>query len=460
MKQNNISYPQYPEYKASNVEWIKEIPKHWDVWKTTHGFNTIGSGTTPKSDNSEYYNGDINWITTSELRENEIFESKQKITDLALEDYSALELYPPDSIIIAMYGATIGRLGILKTNSTVNQACCVLSEPKAFKEKFFFYWLQYRKSILISLSVGGGQPNLSQDDLKSLRVPLPPLPEQKAIATFLDHQTTRIDQLIEKKKRILDLLDEQRQATITRAVTKGIDPNAKKKDSGIEWLGEVPEHWDVTKVKFTGSIKYGLGEPPEKLEGGLPFIRATDIYRGIINSDKLQYINPDAVPWSRKPELKAKDILVVRSGAYTGDSAIVPDEWEGAIAGYDMVYTSNTADPEFVANAFLSKYVLEAQFHIARSRAAQPHLNAEELGNCMLLLPPMKEQKEIVTFLKKMTTKLDYLKSKIIKAINHLEEYRSSLITQAVTGKIDVRNEVTEQEVSYAAEEGEAYTTN
>ena len=145
----------YPAYKDSGIEWLGEIPEHWEVWKVTHGFGSIGSGTTPKSDNDLYYEGTIPWITTSELREAEIFETSQKVTEQALRDYFALKLYAKGSLAIAMYGATIGRLGILGINATVNQACCVFSEPSVFDTKFFYYWLWMRRPILVSLSTGG-----------------------------------------------------------------------------------------------------------------------------------------------------------------------------------------------------------------------------------------------------------------------------------------------------------------
>lgn len=128
------------EMKDSGIDWLGAIPKHWEVWKTAHGFNKIGSGTTPKSDNPEYYNGEILWVTTSELREKPISDTKNKVTDLALCDYN-LKYFSPGAVIIAMYGATIGRLGMLKNKATVNQACCVFDEPTRFNSMFLYYWL-------------------------------------------------------------------------------------------------------------------------------------------------------------------------------------------------------------------------------------------------------------------------------------------------------------------------------
>ena len=172
---------EYPEYKPSNLPWLGDIPSHWEVWKVTHGFNRIGSGTTPKSDNPLFYDGTIPWITTSELREDTILDTSQRVTKEAVALHSALKVYPQGSLAIAMYGATIGRLGILGMDATVNQACCVFSEPTVFDTRFVYYWLWMRRPVLISLSTGGGQPNLSQDDLKKLWIPVPRIGEQRAI---------------------------------------------------------------------------------------------------------------------------------------------------------------------------------------------------------------------------------------------------------------------------------------
>jgi restriction endonuclease S subunit len=437
-----MRYERYKNYKNSGIDWLGEVPDNWEVWKASHGFELIGSGTTPRSENLGYYDGDIPWVTTSELRENIINDTFKKLTADALKDYSALKMYPIGTLLIAMYGATIGRLGILGISATVNQACCAFVKPKEFDTRFVFYWLQYRKPIIISLSSGGGQPNLNREELCNIRIPVPDLDEQRAIAFFLDRETERIDSLIEKKQRQIELLQKKRAALISQAVTKGLDPNVKMKDSGVQWLGKVPEHWIVSRIKYCGRIKYGLGEPPAQKDDGLPFVRATDIDAGKISLDAVNRVDPSDVPWSRDPSLKANDILVVRSGAYTGDSAIVPPELEGSIAGYDMVLRVSNGCPEFVAYALLSKYILDGQIMLERMRAAQPHLNAEELGSMILLLPPFQEQIIIAEYLDKECAKNQELMVKIKQSIECSERYRTALISAAVTGKIDVRNEV------------------
>jgi type I restriction enzyme S subunit len=208
--------------KDSGVGWLGEIPVKWEVLKATWLFS-IGSGTTPSSDDPAYFGGDIPWITTSELRESEIWSTEKSVSALALSDYSSLKVHPAGSVAVAMYGATIGRLGILRVRATTNQACCVFSEPRGVDPQFWYYWLQMYRPFLISLGYGGGQPNLSQDLLRSLRVPVPPEAEQQQIVEFLVVATVQVDSLIDKVRSAITHLRELRTALISAAVTGKID---------------------------------------------------------------------------------------------------------------------------------------------------------------------------------------------------------------------------------------------
>jgi len=275
----------------------------------------------------------------------------------------------------------------------------------------------------------------------NLRIPWPPKDQRAYIASFLDEETTRIDALISKKHCQLELLEEKRTALITQAVTKGLNPCVKMKDSGVEWLGEVPAQWEVASVKRLAGISYGLGQPPKEIQNGIALIRATDISRGAIDLSKCLRVDPNDVPAGRNAFLKPGDIIVVRSGAYTGDSALVPNELAGAVAGYDMIVRCSNCTSQFMAYVLLSS-LMAYQMTMAASRAAQDHLNAEQLGNCTLALPPVEEQFSIVRYLDGATTRIDALKKRIQHSIELLQEYRSALISAAVTGQIDVREEV------------------
>ena len=211
--------------KDSDVKWIGQVPEGWSKRKVFHAFQTIGSGTTPPSKEPQWYQGGtIPWITTSELRENEVVETKKCITTEAMEKFSALKIFPVGSLAIAMYGATIGRLGFLGVPATTNQACCVLSGARDLHIRFVYYWLlAFRGDIVKLFSAGGGQPNINQEAIANLWVPSPELDQQANITTILDRKTARIDVLIAKAEQSITLLKERRAAFITAAVTGQID---------------------------------------------------------------------------------------------------------------------------------------------------------------------------------------------------------------------------------------------
>ena len=208
------------EMKDSGIKCIGKIPKHWSLKKISHIVNFIGSGTTPKSNMKEYYeNGKENWLITGDLNDNEIYETTKKITAKALEDTS-LKTYPQNSLVIAMYGATIGKLGILKVKSTVNQACCVLNFDTQQDVDFWFNSFIGNREYLISLGYGGGQPNISQETIRGLRLPSPPnKSEQILISKILKTKSKKINDLIKKHIKKKNLLREYRQSLISSVVT-------------------------------------------------------------------------------------------------------------------------------------------------------------------------------------------------------------------------------------------------
>ncbi|WP_103589253.1 restriction endonuclease subunit S [Campylobacter concisus] len=207
------------KFKNSGVEWLGEIPSHWKNIKTTHIFNRIGSGTTPTSTNTKYYDGEINWLQTGDLADDIIYKTSKKITHKALKDFSTLKIYPKNSLVIAMYGATIGKVGILDIETTTNQACCVLSDTKQILEKYAFYWFLASKNNIISLGYGGGQPNISQDLIKSLRITLPPKSEQEKIVEYIETKTAKIDKLVNLEQEYIKSLKEYKASLIDSVVT-------------------------------------------------------------------------------------------------------------------------------------------------------------------------------------------------------------------------------------------------
>ena len=312
-------------------------------------------------------------------------------------------------------------------------------------------YLSYLHSHLYSIRLNArsikqttGIQNLDSRSYLGERVGFAPLSEQVAIVRFLDHADRRIRRYIRAKEKLIELLEEQKQATIHQAVTGQIDvrtgqPYPAYKDSGVEWLGEVPEHWEVRRMKTFSQIRYGLGQPPREAADGLPLIRATNVSRGQIVEEDMVYVDPTDVPAGRNALLSEGEIIVVRSGAYTADSAIIPKRYSGAVTGYDMVVTVTGALPEFVAFAVLAAYVRDDQLVVASLRAAQPHLNAEELGSALVLVPRLHEQGPIAEFLDKTTSDIDAAIEFTQRQTALALEYRVRLIADVVTGKLDVR---------------------
>lgn len=206
--------------RPSGIDWIGDIPEHWTIRKTAQIFHGIGSGTTPTSGSNKYYSEDgVNWLQTGDLNDGNINNTSKKITTTALTDFSSLKIYPKGSIVIAMYGATIGKLGKLNIETTTNQACCVLPKSNEIDNDFAFYVFWAGKRALINSAYGGGQPNISQDTIKSFKLALPPLSEQQAIADYLDKKCAAIDGLKAKLTKKRETLTELRQSIISEVVT-------------------------------------------------------------------------------------------------------------------------------------------------------------------------------------------------------------------------------------------------
>ena len=430
----------YPTYKDSGVEWLGAIPEHWENWKISHAFQKIGSGTTPSTNRYDYYDGDVPWINTSELRENIITDTSVKITKKALLDNSVLNLYSPGTLLIAMYGATIGRLGILGITACTNQACCALANPILLDTKFVFYWLWMRRNELIILSSGGGQPNINQEKIRSIKIPAPPLPEQQKIAEFLDQETGKIDKLITKKERLIELLKEKRTALISHAVTKGLNPDVPMKDSGVEWLGEIPEHWKVKRLKFfTRQIIDGTHFTPTYAVEGVPFLRVTDIQESVINFEQVKLI-----PESEHKELIKRcnpekgDLLLSKNGTI-GVPRIV--DWNhkfSIFVSLCLIKVRKLLSVHYSYYFFLS-HEIKSQMSYGTKTNTVMNLHLDKIREFIFTFPPLPEQQKIAQFLDRETSKIDNLITKTRTSIDHLKEYRTALISAAVTGKIDVR---------------------
>ncbi len=384
------------------------------------------------------------WVTTGELRESVIWETKKLLSPTSLPAFSALRLHSAGSLAIAMYGATIGRLGILGIDATTNQACCLLTRPNQLHVKFTFYWLLvFKQSIIDLYASGGGQPNINQEIIANLKVPAPGVREQTQIARFLDHETARIDALIEEQQRLIELLKEKRQAVISHAVTKGLDPTVPMKDSGVEWLGEVPAHWEVKKLKHFGRVTGGFAfKSTEFTSEGHPVLKISNVGHLCFEWGDQSYL-PDEFRESHSEFIAPKGALVfamtrpviaggIKVARLEDDSLPLVNQRVGFMVVHDVdlsryLLLSTQSDP------FLN------QFKNNLTITNQPNISSEGIESISIAVPPLIDMKNILAFCQKFDTAVQGLIGDALRGTELLQERRSALISAAVTGKIDVR---------------------
>jgi restriction endonuclease S subunit len=411
----------YPSYRDSGVPWLGRIPAHWEAWKMVHAFQNIGSGTTPNTDKEGYFGGEIPWVTTSELRERLITDTDTKLTSQAILDHSALKIHPPGTLLFAMYGATIGRLGVLGVPACVNQACCALSRSKVMQTRFAFFAFQANREHLISLASGGGQPNVNQEKLRSFKLALPPLDEQAAIAEFLDRETEKVDRLVKKEERLIELLQEERTALISHAVTQGLNPNVLKTHSGVPWLGWIPAHWQVKRLKW--AVRSGR-------KGGM-------LIKGQMASEPADGFFPGYSAsgqdvWVEEAEYHEPGIVLSAVGARCGKAFRADGDWT-AVANTQVLLPNADFDRDFLWRVF------DDEKFWKKGGSAQPYVQVTDSLDRPWAFPNRDEQEAIAEFLDRETEKIDGLVKKEERLIELLQEYRTALITAAVTGQIDVR---------------------
>ncbi|WP_010196971.1 restriction endonuclease subunit S [Psychrobacter sp. PAMC 21119] len=449
MAESITKYQQYAEYKDSGVEWLGKIPKEWEMWKIAHAYLEIGSGTTPPSSNEAWYVGDIPWVTTGELREKIILDTKKKVSKKTIKAFPTLRIYPVGSIAIAMYGATIGRLGILGVEATTNQACCVMSQSNVIFNKFLYYWMQAFKDDIVRLSSGGGQPNINQETVASLKVSTPRYKEQVHITNFLDHETAQIDTLIDKQQTLIQLLKEKRQAVISHAVTKGLNPDAPMKESGVEWLGSVPEGWEVLRLKHlissldSGCSVNAADTPAQDNEIGV--LKTSCVYTRTFRVEENKTVFKEDLSRVKCPIRKGAIIISrMNTPDLVGASAIIDVDAKNIFLP-DRLWQTNFNNNFDLAPEFLASFMTIRGFRNQISLAAEgasssmQSISKEDYLSISCILPPIKEQRKIVNHIEEMQNKFNGLVNNAEQAIQLMQERRTALISAAVTGKIDVR---------------------
>lgn len=345
-----------------------------------------------------------------------------------------------------MYGATIGKLAIVDFPFTVNQACCVFTPRGKISVRFLLYSLLCHREHIISCATGGGQPNINQEFLRALRIAVPGAEEQASIVAFLDRETAKIDALVDEQKRLIELLKEKCQAVISHAVTKGLDPNAPMKDSGVEWLGQVPEHWEVRRVKDLatpvgriGFRGYTTADIVDEGEGAIS-LSPGNFDDGKLSLDRSVYVSWEKYEQSPEIMVHQHDVIMVKTGSSYGKVCFVDIETAPpmTINPQLLVFKNIRCENMFLYFCLLASHVV-ANIKVSNSGGSIPTMTQENIGNLCVLVPPSDEQTLIVTHLKEMTAQINRLTECAVEAIALLLERRSALISAAVTGKIDMR---------------------
>jgi type I restriction enzyme S subunit len=434
----------YDNYKDSGIEWIGEIPEQWIITSLKF-LSKIQNGSTPSSSNDEFWNGNINWVTTDDLgklKNKLITKTKRTITELGYKSCGT-SLAPVDSVVISTR-APIGHIGILDIEACSNQGCKTVI-PNNINSLFCYFYLLSFKDILESMGQGSTFKELPTSTLKDFKFALPSKEEQTAIAKYLDLKTNQIDQLINQKQRFIELLKEERTVVINQAVTKGLDPTVKMKDSGIEWLGEIPEHWEVKKLKYLISKKIdNRGKTPPFGEIGRPMLEVKQIKdNNIYPSKKFEKfsLQKELIGFIRE-EVKENDVLIATVGATAGKCCIVPKNSEFFIAQNVIGFRCNSQmDSLFFYYMIESTYFKDSLLAINKSNTID-NLKVSVFINNYCIVPPTDEQIILSKLISDNIDKITKLTRKLNQEIELLKEYKTTLISEVVTGKVDVRDVV------------------
>lgn len=434
------------ETKDSGINWIGEIPKNWDVKPIKRNYKII-SGATPKSNNEENWGGDITWITPADFKASGkyIATGRKNITEKGYNSCSTT-IVPTNSIIFSKR-APVGTVAINSNELCTNQGCLSCVPFKETNSSFGYYSMLAGKCIFEISAQGTTFMEISANDFANIKLPIAPLEEQEEIAKFLDVKCEAIDQAIQKQKDIVIKLKEYKQSTITQAVTKGLNPDVEMKDSGIPWIGEMPEKWGVMRLKDTSWLKGRIGwdglKASEFIDEGPYLITGTDFCDGYINWDTCVHITKQRFEEDTLLHIRENDLLITKDGT-VGKVAIAKDCPKETSLNSGVMIIRNKS--RYIYNSKYMYYILLSdEFKHWFGYSQKPgstikHLYQHQFGEFKHTFPPLEEQQQIADFLDSKCSKINESIEQSNKVIQKLEEYKKSLIYNAVTGKIDCRN--------------------
>jgi type I restriction enzyme S subunit len=443
-----MSFPRYPSYKPSGVEWLGEVPEHWDVLPC-RGIVDERNEKNEGAACQDYLSlmANVGIIP---------YEEKGDIGNKKPEDLGKCKLVRKGDFVINSMNYGIGSYGVSGYDGVCSPVYIVLfpNEEKV-RPRFAFRIFEDKTFQSHAQSFGNGilahRCAIGWDILKGIGVPVPSSHEQERILQFLDRETAKIDALIAEQQRLIELLQEKRQAVISHAVTKGLNPDAPMKDSGVEWLGEVPAHWEVCRVKavsaFTTSGPRGWSERVGDI--GALFVQSgdlTDVMGVAFERCKRVLVGDDAE--TARTKLRDGDVVVCITGAKTGNVAVCERVPEASYVNQHLclIRPGERVHPRFLAMILKSGYG-QTYFSLAQYGLKQG-LSLEDVREAPVILPPREEQSEIIELMTDWASRCSLLLSELERTISLLQERRSALISAAVTGQIDVRGLVPEAEAA------------
>lgn len=420
------------EMKDSGIEWIGNIPATWERCKIKNVISSIGSGTTPTSSNIDYYNSeDICWIQSGDLYKTSYISNTAVSLSAKALHLSALQIYAAPFIVVAMYGASVGNIAISTIDACSNQACCCIKPDNNNDLKFMYYWLSMCKIDFLSQSIGGGQPNISQSKIKNQFYYRPQLSEQKVIANFLDSKCSEIDAISADIQKEIEILEQYKRSVITEAVTKGLNPNAEMKDSGIEWVGNVPDHWGVLANKYVMKKRKDIctkwnGENVLSLTMNGVIVRDLDNPVGKMPTtfDGYQFVySGNLLMCLFDYDVTPRCVGIVKNAGVTSPA-------------YSRFELKENATLEYFYYYYLMIDFTKELLHLAKN--LRHSFTEEQLGALKVPLPPLDEQKNIATYLDSKCKEIESVIASKKQQLEVLDSYKKSLIYEYVTGKKEV----------------------
>ena len=447
----------YEAYKDSGVDWIGEIPKEWDVIKIKRFSKTLAGGT-PSTDNLKFWDGNIPWLPSGKLQNCDIYSAEKFITELGLSK-SATKYIRENTTLIALTGATCANIGYLKFKATANQSVVAIeNDENQSNSRFLFYALMNERPRILLNQTGGAQAGINENDVKNILITFPPLPEQTAIAEFLDDKTAKIDQLIGIKQKEIELLKERRQILIQQAVTGKIvwdeSTNAwtepvEVKDSGVDWIGEIPEHWEVRKLKSfctafgrIGFRGYTTADLVDEGDG------AITISPSNIKETNMEFNSNSYLSWfkyNESPEIKIRenDILIVKTGSTYGKIGIVKNLPQKATINPQLLVLKKIQIKADYLYELLKSEIFQLQVERNVIGSTIPTISETKILGFSVPIPTSEEEiNEISDYILNINEKIAKAITLKEQEIEKLKEYKMVLIDNVVTGKGNVMDNV------------------